>query len=122
MPVTAARGCRLVLADGREIVDGTASWWTAAHGYAHPHIRARVAEQLERMPHVAFGGLANESAYTLAKRLGELVPGRLSHVFFTESGSVAAIALFRIEKLSNRVKIRTLRLHIMASPAIVVTQ
>jgi adenosylmethionine---8-amino-7-oxononanoate aminotransferase len=77
------------LTDGREIVDGTASWWTAAHGYGHPHIRARVAEQLERLPHVAFGGLAHEGAYTLAKRLGELVPGRLSHVFFTESGSVA---------------------------------
>jgi adenosylmethionine-8-amino-7-oxononanoate aminotransferase len=89
LPVTAAHGCRLVLADGREIVDGTASWWTAAHGYAHPHIRARVAEQLERMPHIAFGGLAHEGAYTLARRLGGLVPGRLSHVFFTESGSVA---------------------------------
>jgi adenosylmethionine-8-amino-7-oxononanoate aminotransferase len=78
-----------VLSDGRELVDGTASWWTAAHGYGHPHIRARVAEQLERLPHVAFGGLAHEGAYTLAKRLGELVPGRLPHVFFTESGSVA---------------------------------
>ncbi len=89
LPVASAHGCRLVLADGRAIVDGTASWWTAAHGYAHPHIRARVAEQLGRMPHVAFGGLAHEGAYTLAKRLGELVPGRLSHVFFTESGSVA---------------------------------
>ena len=89
LPVAAARGCRLVLSDGRELVDGTASWWTAAHGYGHPHIRARVAEQLERLPHVAFGGLAHEGAYTLAKRLAELVPGRLSHVFFTESGSVA---------------------------------
>ena len=88
LPVVSARGCRLVLADGREIVDGTASWWTAAHGYGHPHIRARVTEQLERMPHVAFGGLAHEEAYTLARRLGELVPG-LGHVFFTESGSVA---------------------------------
>ncbi len=89
LPVASARGCHLVLSDGREIVDGTASWWTAAHGYGHPHIRARVTEQLARLPHVAFGGLAHEGAYTLAKRLGELVPGRLRHVFFTESGSVA---------------------------------
>ncbi len=89
LPVASARGCRLVLEDGRAIVDGTASWWTAAHGYGHPHIRARVAEQLERLPHVAFGGLAHEGAYTLARRLGTLVPGRLRHVFFTESGSVA---------------------------------
>jgi adenosylmethionine---8-amino-7-oxononanoate aminotransferase len=88
LAIASARGSRLVLADGREIVDGTASWWTAAHGYGHPHIRARVAEQLERMPHVAFGGLAHEGAYALATRLAGLVPG-LRHVFFTESGSVA---------------------------------
>jgi adenosylmethionine---8-amino-7-oxononanoate aminotransferase len=78
-----------VLADGREIVDGTASWWTAAHGYGHPHIRARVARQLEQLPHVAFGGLAHEAAYALAERLTGLVPAPLAHVFFTESGSVA---------------------------------
>jgi adenosylmethionine-8-amino-7-oxononanoate aminotransferase len=90
-PLAVARttGCRLVLADGRTLVDGTASWWTAAHGYGHPHIRARVAQQLEAMPHVAFGGLAHEAAYGLAKRLSDLLPGGLAHVFFTESGSVA---------------------------------
>jgi adenosylmethionine---8-amino-7-oxononanoate aminotransferase len=88
LPIASAQGCRLVLEDGRAIVDGTASWWTAAHGYGHPHIRARVAEQLQRLSHVAFGGLAHEGAYTLAKRLGAL-SDRLRHVFFTESGSVA---------------------------------
>jgi adenosylmethionine-8-amino-7-oxononanoate aminotransferase len=89
LPVVGTRGCRLVLAGGRELVDGTASWWTAAHGYGHPHIRARVAAQLEAMPHVAFGGLAHEAAYTLARRLSAGLPPGLSHVFFTESGSVA---------------------------------
>ncbi len=87
--MVAARGCRLVLADGRELVDGVASWWTAAHGYGHPHVRERVARQLEALPHVAFGGLAHEAGYTLAKRLSDLLPPGLSHVFFTESGSVA---------------------------------
>jgi adenosylmethionine-8-amino-7-oxononanoate aminotransferase len=89
LPVASTHGCRLVLADGTELVDGVASWWTAAHGYAHPHIRAKVAAQLETMPHVAFGGLAHEVGYTLAKRLAALFGGKLSHVFFTESGSVA---------------------------------
>jgi adenosylmethionine-8-amino-7-oxononanoate aminotransferase len=97
LPVVGARGCRLMLADGRELVDGIASWWTAAHGYGHPHIRARVAAQLEAMPHVAFGGLAHEAAYLLAARLAGLFEeasrgapgGPLSRVFFTESGSVA---------------------------------
>ena len=89
LPVAATEGTRIVLADGRELVDGIASWWTACHGYNHPHIRAAVAEQLERMPHVMFGGLANEPALRLARRLAGLLPDPLGRVFFSESGSVA---------------------------------
>jgi adenosylmethionine-8-amino-7-oxononanoate aminotransferase len=89
LPVVATRGSRLILDDGRELVDGLASWWTACHGYNHPHIAAAVREQLERMPHVMFGGLAHEPAYRLAKRLADLLPGDLNHVFFAESGSVS---------------------------------
>jgi adenosylmethionine---8-amino-7-oxononanoate aminotransferase len=89
LAVKATRGARLVLEDGRELVDGVASWWTACHGYNHPHIAAAVREQLERMPHVMFGGLAHEPGYRLAQRLGGLLPGDLNHVFLAESGSVA---------------------------------
>jgi adenosylmethionine-8-amino-7-oxononanoate aminotransferase len=89
LPVVATHGSRLVLADGRELVDGIASWWTACHGYNHPHIRGAVTAQLETMPHVMFGGLAHEPALTLARRLAEMLPGDLERVFFTDSGSVA---------------------------------
>ena len=78
------------MADGRELIDGIASWWTACHGYNHPHIRAAVERQLAAMPHVMFGGLVHEPALTLARRLvGLLGPGDLDRVFFSESGSVA---------------------------------
>jgi adenosylmethionine-8-amino-7-oxononanoate aminotransferase len=89
VPVVSTRGVRLQLADGRELIDGIASWWTACHGYGHPHILKKVAEQLEKMPHVMFGGLAHEPAYRLAQRLAAALPGDLNRVFFTESGSVA---------------------------------
>jgi adenosylmethionine-8-amino-7-oxononanoate aminotransferase len=90
-PLAVARtyGSRIVLADGRELVDGIASWWTACHGYNHPHIREAVERQLAVMPHVMFGGLAHEQALTLARRLVALLPGDLDRVFFSESGSVA---------------------------------
>jgi adenosylmethionine---8-amino-7-oxononanoate aminotransferase len=90
LPVVATRGSRIVLADGRELIDGIASWWTACHGYNHPHIRAAVERQLERLPHVMFGGLVHEAALTLAQRLAGLVAfAGLDRVFFSESGSVA---------------------------------
>jgi len=89
LPVVSAEGVRLRLADGRELVDGIASWWTVAHGYGHPHIRSAIGEQLSRLPHVMLGGLAHEQAYTLAHRLAGLLPGPLNRVFFSESGSVS---------------------------------
>ena len=87
--VAATQGTRITLADGRELVDGVASWWSACHGYNHPHIRDAVARQLEKMPHVMMAGLANEPAFTLAERLAALAPGGLERVFFSESGSVS---------------------------------
>jgi adenosylmethionine-8-amino-7-oxononanoate aminotransferase len=96
-PVVArTEGVRLYLADGRELIDGVASWWTACHGYNHPHIRAAVAAQLERLPHVMLGGLVHAPAETLATRLAKLLPGDLEHVFFSESGSVAVEVAMKI--------------------------
>jgi adenosylmethionine---8-amino-7-oxononanoate aminotransferase len=90
LAVTATHGSRIVLADGRELIDGIASWWTACHGYNHPHIRAAVERQLAAMPHVMFGGLVHEPALILARRLvGLLAPSNLDRVFFSDSGSVA---------------------------------
>jgi adenosylmethionine-8-amino-7-oxononanoate aminotransferase len=96
VPVVSASGVRLRLADGRELIDGISSWWTACHGYAHPHILKSVREQLEKMPHVMFGGLAHEPAYRLASRLAAMLPGDLNHVFFSESGSVAVEVALKI--------------------------
>ncbi|MDB5396356.1 MAG: adenosylmethionine--8-amino-7-oxononanoate transaminase [Rhodospirillales bacterium] len=89
LPVAGTGGVRIYLSDGRELIDGIASWWTACHGYNHPHIRAAVIRQLEVMPHVMFGGLTHEPALTLAAKLAAMLPGDLNHVFFTDSGSVA---------------------------------
>jgi adenosylmethionine-8-amino-7-oxononanoate aminotransferase len=97
-------GVRLFLSDGRELIDGIASWWTACHGYNHPHIRAAVAAQLERMPHVMLGGLAHAPALSLAERLASLLPGDLAHVFFSESGSVSVEVAMKmaVQYRSNR--------------------
>ncbi|CAB3870223.1 adenosylmethionine--8-amino-7-oxononanoate transaminase [Achromobacter ruhlandii] len=89
LPVVRSHGSRLELADGRQLIDGVASWWTACHGYNHPHIAQAVRAQLDAMPHVMFGGLTHEPALTLARRLAALLGPGLDRVFYTDSGSVA---------------------------------
>jgi adenosylmethionine-8-amino-7-oxononanoate aminotransferase len=87
--VHSAEGVRLRLADGRELIDGMASWWCAIHGYRHPRLDDAVREQLTRMAHVMFGGLTHAPAVELAERLSELAPAGLERVFLADSGSVA---------------------------------
>lgn len=88
-PVASAAGCRLRLADGRELVDGMSSWWCAIHGYNHPALNAALEEQIPRMAHVMFGGLSHEPAVALGRRLIDIVPAGLDRVFFADSGSVS---------------------------------
>ena len=109
------RGARIRLADGRELIDGIASWWTACHGYRHPHITAAVERQLHDMPHVMFGGLTHEPAETLGRRLAAIAPGadgddHPRHVFFTDSGSVAVEVALKLASqywLNRGIKGRT---------------
>ncbi len=89
LPVLSAQGVRLKLADGRELIDGMASWWCAIHGYRHAALDGALREQLGRMAHVMFGGLTHEPAVRLAERLLQMAPDGLGAVFFADSGSVS---------------------------------
>ncbi len=89
LPVKCTQGSRITLSGGRELIDGIASWWTAVHGYNHPHIHLAIELQAAVMPHVMLGGLLHEQAARLAERLAVLLPGGLTRVFFSDSGSVA---------------------------------
>lgn len=87
--VKSASGVRLTLNDGRELIDGMASWWSVIHGYSHPVLVKALQTQAEQMSHVMFGGLTHEPAARLAKQLVGITPAALQKVFFSDSGSVA---------------------------------
>lgn len=87
--VASASGVRIKLKDGRELLDGMASWWCVIHGYNHPDLNRAIVDQLQRTAHVMFGGLTHEPAIALGRQLVSLTPEPLQHVFFSDSGSVA---------------------------------
>lgn len=87
--VASAEGVRIELLDGTRLIDGMASWWSVIHGYRHPRLDAALHAQIDRLPHVMFGGLTHAPAVTLAERLVAIAPRGLDCVFFSDSGSVA---------------------------------
>lgn len=87
LSIVSTHGCSVRLEDGRELIDGTSSWWSACHGYNHPHIKQSIEKQLESLPHFMFAGIAHEPAYKLAARLSKM--SGMEKVFFTDSGSTA---------------------------------
>lgn len=88
-PVVSASGVRLKLDNGKELIDGMSSWWTAIHGYNVPELNQAATEQLSKMSHVMFGGITHEPAISLAQKLVEITPPGLENVFFSDSGSVS---------------------------------
>ncbi|HID69972.1 MAG TPA: adenosylmethionine--8-amino-7-oxononanoate transaminase [Desulfobacterales bacterium] len=87
--VESASGVRIRLSDGRELIDGMASWWSVIHGYNHPVLTEALQEQAARLSHVMFGGLTHEPAVKLARTLIDITPAELDLVFFADSGSIA---------------------------------
>ena len=84
-----AEGCVVVDVDGNEYLDGTSSLWCNVHGHRHPAIDAAIRGQLDRVAHVTNLGSSNPTTIRLARRLVELAPGGLEHVFFSDDGATA---------------------------------
>ncbi|NAZ46312.1 adenosylmethionine--8-amino-7-oxononanoate transaminase [Vibrio toranzoniae] len=88
-PVTNADGVYLELEGGKRIIDGMSSWWSTIHGYNHPDLNAAAHSQIDKVSHVMFGGITHQPAIDLCKKLLNLAPSNLEHVFLADSGSVA---------------------------------
>lgn len=115
-PVASASGVKIRLEDGRELIDGMSSWWSAIHGYNHPVLNRAIENQLKKMAHVMFGGLTHKPAVELAALLLDITPGNLEKVFFCDSGSVSvevaikmAIQYWYSAGFMNKKKLLTVR-------------
>ncbi len=89
LPVKKCEGVFIELADGRRLIDGMSSWWSAIHGYNVPQLNEALKRQLEQFPHVMFGGFTHQPAVDLAKLLLKISPNGMEHVFYSDSGSVS---------------------------------
>src|SRR5919198_2606353 len=91
------QGALLVDSRGREYIDGNSSIWTNIHGHNHPHINARICQQLEQVAHTSFLGFTNPAAIELAQAVVGLFPeNTLTRVFYSDDGSTGVEVALRI--------------------------
>ena len=87
--IARGEGAILYTAGGQRIIDAISSWWVTTHGHCHPRIMAAIAGQAQKLDQIIFAGWTHEPAEELARRLIELVPRPLDHVFYSDSGSTS---------------------------------
>jgi adenosylmethionine-8-amino-7-oxononanoate aminotransferase len=79
----------LVDMEGNEYIDGVSSLWCNVHGHRVPELDQAIRDQLDQVAHSTLLGLANVPSIRLARRLVELAPAGLEHVFFSDDGATA---------------------------------
>jgi len=84
-----AEGCTLIDIDGNRYLDGISSLWCNIHGHRHPRLDAALRHQIDRVAHTTLLGVSHPSAIKLAKRLVDIAPAGLRHVFFSDDGATA---------------------------------
>lgn len=84
-----ADGCWLFDTAGNRYLDANSSLWVNVHGHRRPELDQALRDQLGKVAHTTYLGLANPAAAELAARLVALAPEGLERVFFSESGASA---------------------------------
>ncbi len=94
--IESGEGCWLTTKDGQKLFDGVSSLWCNVHGHRHAKLDSAIQNQLNRVAHVTTLGMSCQTTDDLAKRLTELTPGDLGHVFFSSDGSSAVEAALKM--------------------------
>jgi adenosylmethionine---8-amino-7-oxononanoate aminotransferase len=87
LPIARADGVWLQDFDGKRYLDGISSWWVNLFGHNHPHIKAALLDQLDRLDHVMLAGFTHQPVVELSERLGALTG--LGHAFYGSDGASA---------------------------------
>lgn len=88
--ITRASGVTLTDSEGVEILDGMAGLWCVNIGYGRDELAEVAARQMRELPYYnTFFMTTHVPAIALAKKLAELAPAHLNHVFFAGGGSEA---------------------------------
>ena len=94
--IVKAKGALMWDEDGKEYIDGIASWYTAMYGHCNEIITSKVARQMLQLDQVVFTGFTHEPAVVLSEKLMEILPSNQQKIFFNDNGSTAVEAAIKM--------------------------
>jgi beta-alanine--pyruvate transaminase len=100
----AAEGMHYVERDGRRILDGMAGLWCVNAGHGQKRIVEAIQTQAAKLDFVSSFQMSHPAAFELAKRIAEIAPQGLDHVFFTNSGSESVDTALKIARGYHRAR------------------
>ena len=98
--IKSAKGCCIYDNDGKEYLDGIASWWCVNFGHSHPELIKTIKDQCNNLQNVILGGMSHDKSILLSKKLAEITPKGLNHCFFASDGASAVEASLRMAMIA----------------------
>jgi len=99
LEIARAKGVYFFSPEGKKYMDLIAGISVSNVGHAHPKVVKAVKEQAEKFMHLmVYGEYVQSPQVKLAKRLAELLPKKLSTVYFVNSGSEAVEGALKLSK------------------------
>ena len=103
--IVKAEGAYIQDAKGNKLLDGIGGLWCVNIGHGRKEMADAIhAQVLEMQYYNPFGHSTNAPAAKLAKKLSELTPGNLNHMFFVLGGSEANDAAIRFVHYYNNLR------------------
>ncbi len=87
--IVRAKGALLFDENGKEYIDGIASWYTAMYGHCNEFVLNKVHQQMQQLDQVVFSGFTHEPAVALSEALIKILPDNQQKLFFSDNGSTA---------------------------------
>ena len=89
LPIVKAKGSSLYDNQGKEYIDGIASWYTCMYGHCNDSIISKIKVQLDVLDQVVFSGFTHKPAIELSEKLMAILPSNQNKLFFSDNGSTA---------------------------------
>lgn len=96
LAIVRAKDALLFDEDGKEYIDGIASWYTVMYGHSNKYIVSAMTKQMNKLDFVMFSGLTHEPAIELSEKLMEILPENQAKIFFNDNGSTAIEAAIKM--------------------------